>query len=116
MDAAAELGRNPVSKHHIQPEYGDEQADAGRDCPTRLLLNVRPYKHKESRGIDCVILISQAVPCTQSAESHNFLKDNTGNNQKRCRVCVTTVFLTLHSIKHRLSQSMTTSEPFISIE
>ena len=31
MDAAAELGRNPVSKHHIQPVYGDEQADAGRD-------------------------------------------------------------------------------------
>ena len=31
MDAAAELGRNPVSKHHIQPEYGDEQTDAGRD-------------------------------------------------------------------------------------
>ena len=36
MDAAAETGRNPVSKHHIQPEYGDEQADAGRDCRTRL--------------------------------------------------------------------------------
>ena len=31
MDAAAEIGRNPVSKHQIQPEYGDEQADAGRD-------------------------------------------------------------------------------------
>ena len=31
MDAAAELGRNPVSKHYIQPEYGDEQAEAGRD-------------------------------------------------------------------------------------
>ena len=31
MDAAAELGRNPVSKHQIQPEYEDEQADAGRD-------------------------------------------------------------------------------------
>ena len=31
MDAAAELGRDPVSKHQIQPEYGDEQADAGRD-------------------------------------------------------------------------------------
>ena len=31
MDAAAKLGRNPVtvSKHQIQPEYGDEQADAG---------------------------------------------------------------------------------------
>ena len=38
MDAAAvELGKNPVvSKHQIQPEYEDEQADAGRDCRTRL--------------------------------------------------------------------------------
>ena len=36
MDAAAELGNNPVSKHQIQPEYVDEQADAGRDCRTRL--------------------------------------------------------------------------------
>ena len=36
MDAAAELGRNPVSKQQIQPEYGDEQADAGRDYRTRL--------------------------------------------------------------------------------
>ena len=31
MDAAAELGRNPVSEHQIQPEYVDEQADARRD-------------------------------------------------------------------------------------
>ena len=33
MDAAAELGRNPISihKHQIQPEYGDEQAGVGRD-------------------------------------------------------------------------------------
>ena len=36
MDAAAELERNAVSKHHIQPEYGDEQADARRDGWTRL--------------------------------------------------------------------------------
>ena len=36
MDAAAELGRNLVSKHQIQLDYGDEQADAGRDCRTRL--------------------------------------------------------------------------------
>ena len=36
MDGAAQLGRNPVSKHQIQPEYGDEQADVGRDCRTRL--------------------------------------------------------------------------------
>ena len=37
MDAAAELGRNPVSKHGIQPEYEDEQADAGGDCRSRLM-------------------------------------------------------------------------------
>ena len=36
MDAAAELGRDAVSKHQIQPEDGDEQADTGRDCLTRL--------------------------------------------------------------------------------
>ena len=36
MDAASELGRNPVSKHQIQPEYGVEQTDAGRDCRTRF--------------------------------------------------------------------------------
>ena len=35
MDDAAELGRNPVSKHQIHPECG-EQADAGRDGRTRL--------------------------------------------------------------------------------
>ena len=31
MGATAELGRNPVSKDQIKPEFGDEQADAGRD-------------------------------------------------------------------------------------
>ena len=36
VDAAAELGRNSVSKHQIQSEHGDEQADARRDCRTRL--------------------------------------------------------------------------------
>ena len=36
MDAAAELGRNPVNKHQIRTEYGNEQVDAGRDCQTRL--------------------------------------------------------------------------------
>ena len=33
MDAAAELRRNSVSKHQIQPEYGDEQADGGTRLP-----------------------------------------------------------------------------------
>ena len=36
MDAAVEIGRDPVCKHQIQSKYGDEQADAGRDCQTRL--------------------------------------------------------------------------------
>ena len=36
MDAAAKLGRNRVSKHQIQPEYGNEQADAERDCQIHL--------------------------------------------------------------------------------
>ena len=37
MDTAAEIGMNPVvSKHQIQPECGDEKADAGRDCRTLL--------------------------------------------------------------------------------
>ena len=47
MDAAAELGRNPVSKHQIQPEYGDEQADAGRACRTRL---ARPNSQARTRA------------------------------------------------------------------
>ena len=46
MDAATELGRNPVSKHQIQPEYGDEQADAGRDCRNRL---ARPNSQARTR-------------------------------------------------------------------
>ena len=31
IETAAELGRNPASKHQIQPEYEDDQADAGRN-------------------------------------------------------------------------------------
>ena len=33
MDAAAEMGRNPVSMHQIQPGYGDEQAGRGTGLP-----------------------------------------------------------------------------------
>ena len=51
MDAAAELGRNPVSKHHIQPEYGDEQADAGRDCRNRLSRETKFSGTNTERGI-----------------------------------------------------------------
>ena len=31
-----DIGGDPVSKHQIQPKYGDRQADAGRDCRTHL--------------------------------------------------------------------------------
>ena len=38
-DASAKIERNPASKHQSEPEYDDQQADAVRDCQTRL---VRP--------------------------------------------------------------------------
>ena len=38
MHAAAESGRNPIRKHQLQSEYGDERADAGRDSQTRLAV------------------------------------------------------------------------------
>ena len=48
MNAAAELGTNPVSKHQIQLGYGDEQADAGRDFRTRL---AKPNsRHERGQG------------------------------------------------------------------
>ena len=46
MGAAAELGRNPASKHQVKPQYRDEQADAGRDCQTRL---ARPNSQARTR-------------------------------------------------------------------
>ena len=46
MNAAAELGRSSVCKRQIQPEYGDEQVDAGRDCRTRL---ARPNSQARTR-------------------------------------------------------------------
>ena len=36
VDAAAEIGKNPTSKHKCESEYRDEQTDAGRNCQTRL--------------------------------------------------------------------------------
>ena len=61
MDAAAELGRNPVCKHQIQPEYGDEQADAGRDCRARL---ARPNSQARTRtGEYGIIFPVQLTTC-----------------------------------------------------
>ena len=48
MDAAAELGRNPVSKHQIQPEYGDEQADA--DGTAEPVSRDQIFRHARGQG------------------------------------------------------------------
>ena len=53
MDAAAGLGRNPVSKHQIQPEHVDEQADAGRDCRTRLDQVTRRERGQGNIHVPC---------------------------------------------------------------
>ena len=45
-----EIGRNPASKHQIQPEYGDEMADAGRDGRNRISRpNIFPVQLTTSR-------------------------------------------------------------------
>ena len=62
MDAAGELGRNPASKHQIQPEYGDEQADAGRNCRNR---HARPNS-KARTNADRGILIFPVLQLTTS--------------------------------------------------
>ena len=62
MDAAAELGRNPVSKHQIQLECGDEQADAGRDCRTRL---ARPNSQARTNAVRQVLI---NFPCSADHE------------------------------------------------
>ena len=48
MDAAAELGRNPLSKHQIQPEYGDEQAV--RDGTAELISRDQTLRHARGQG------------------------------------------------------------------
>ena len=40
MDAAAELGRNPVSKHQIQPAHLHTQAESGTaDCKNSFTVS-----------------------------------------------------------------------------
>ena len=41
MDAVAEIGRNPVSKHQVQPENGDERADAEPVSRDQTLRHLR---------------------------------------------------------------------------
>ena len=49
MDAAAELGRNPVSKHPIQPEYGDESR-LTRDGTAEPISQDQVLRHARGQG------------------------------------------------------------------
>ena len=48
MDAAAELGRNPVSKHHIQPEYGISRLT--RDRTAEPVSRDQILRHARGQG------------------------------------------------------------------
>ena len=49
MDAAAELGRNPVSKHQIQPEYG-EMSRLLRDGTVEPVSRDQILRHARGQG------------------------------------------------------------------
>ena len=49
MDAAAELGRNPVSKHQIQPEYG-EMSRLTRDGTAEPVSRDQILRHGRGQG------------------------------------------------------------------
>ena len=60
----AELGRNPVSKHQIQPEYGDEQAESGaylRD--SSRVPRRRPFFEKLRTSNNNTLSCNPSFPC-----------------------------------------------------
>ena len=63
MDAAAALGRNPVSKHQFQPEYRNEQADAGRDCRTCLARPNFQARTQTGKYIPVIFFPVQLTTC-----------------------------------------------------
>ena len=50
MDAAAELGRNPVSKHQIQPEYVWRMNRLTRDGTTEPVSRDQILRHARGQG------------------------------------------------------------------
>ena len=86
MDAAAEIRRNPVSEHQIQPEYGHEQADTGWDCrirPARLnseaLMGTQkkiffPVELTTSRIGNLAGLIHTLAICDDNTNIHTYIK------------------------------------------
>ena len=76
-----ELGRNPVGKRQIQPEYGDEQADAGRGCRTRLTrpnsqarmgtgnIFILPVQQLTTSRIGNLTRLILTLPCYNSSDT-----------------------------------------------
>ena len=56
MDVAAEIERNPVCQHQIQPEYGDEQAET-RDGIVKPVPRDRIVRRERGQG-------SVSFPCS----------------------------------------------------
>ena len=56
IDAVAKIRRNPVSKQLIQPEYGDGQTDAGRDC--RNLSGIFRVRVNSNKALSLLCLFS----------------------------------------------------------
>ena len=50
MDAAAELGRYPVSKHQIQPEYVWRMSRLARDGTAEPVLQDQILRHVRGQG------------------------------------------------------------------
>ena len=50
MDAAAELGRNPVRKHQNQPEYRDELSRLMRDGTAEPVSRDQILRRERERG------------------------------------------------------------------
>ena len=50
MDAAAELGRNPVRKHQIQPEYHMEMSRLTRDGTAEPVSRDQILRHARGQG------------------------------------------------------------------
>ena len=73
VEAAAELERNPVSKHQVRPEYGDEQADAGRDCRIHLAIPISQARTRTGKYSFPLIFIPFVQLTTSRIGSHTWL-------------------------------------------
>ena len=92
MDAAPELGRNPVSKHQIQPECEDEQVDANPSHESKFLgtnadreIIIFPLQLTTSRTGNLTRLIHTLAICVTI---HTYIIQYGSNNillQKGCK-------------------------------